>query len=178
MFKRSAPLMLFALVACEPPDPTDTGETGLVEAPDLETLVMEGGCGDVLMYVGSEDRSLILVALAENLSEQSFHAGSAPMSATYDLSEAPERLRLVQGHDVFDLYCNDVTDDEVVETTWTAVSGQITVTATSTGEASDWGAHYGDAIIEVEDVVLEAPGAEDVTIDFMSWEAYVGWMAG
>ena len=54
MFKRSAPLLLLALVACES-----------AEAPDLDSLVLEGGCGDVLMYVGSEDRSLILVAHAE-----------------------------------------------------------------------------------------------------------------
>lgn len=167
MFKRSAPLLLLALVACES-----------AEAPDLDSLVVEGGCGDVVMYVGSEDRSLVLVAHAENLSEQSFLAGATPVSVTYDLADEPDRLELLQGHDVFDLYCNDVLTDQRVDTTWTPVSGRITVTVTSTNEATDWGEHYGDATILVEDVVLESPVAEDVTIDSMSWEAYVGWMAG
>jgi hypothetical protein len=170
------PLLLVPLVACEEPDPgTDTGSNN-TEAPDLSSLVWEGGCGDVLMYAGSEDRALILVAWAHQLSQQSYESGET-VTLVVDLS-VDDGLELVQGHDVFDLYCNDVMDDEEVHRTWTPVEGTMTFTVTSTGEATDWGEYFGNADIVLEDVVLESAGAEDVVIDSMTWSSYIGWMPG
>lgn len=174
MFKKLMPLVLIPLVGCEEP-PGGTGP-GNPEAPDLSSLVWEGGCGDVLMYAGAEDRGLILVAWAEQLSQQSYESGET-VTLVVDLS-VDEGLELVQGHDVFDLYCNDVMDDEVVERTWTAVEGTMTFAVTSTGEATDWGEYFGNADLVLEDVVLESAGADDVVIDSMTWSSYIGWMPG
>ncbi len=161
------------LVACEETPPTTTTPT-TTGGPDLSTLVWEGGCGDVTMYAGSEDRSLILVFHHyDNLTEQSYDAGEP---ITVEL-EAAGRVELVQGHDVFDLYCNDVLDDEVVDRTWEAVSGTVTLTVAATGEQDPW-ATYADATLELDQVLLQADDEEDVLIDSMSWEAFVGWLPG
>lgn len=185
--------LITALVACgdkdtgdtsDTSDTADTGDTGdtgseLVPAPDLTTLVNEGGCSDVAMTKMSADDTLALLVVSDTeLAAQAYADGGAPITVTYDLAAGQGRVELWQGVGMSSLMCNDVMEGhEVVNTTWTATSGTVELTITPTGTASDWEwPATGD--VTLTGVVLEAAGAETVTVPTTSWSAHVGWLPG
>ena len=154
-----------ALIACVEGEPA--------QPPDLDSLVLEGGCGDVTMYTASNDRDLILVVRFEDELTQAAYDEGQPVTVDVD---ADGSVELVQGRNVLNFYCNDALEvgAQEVETTWEAVSGSFTLTVTNTGD----GEYTADAEVELLDVLLQAEGADDVHIDRMDWSAGVGWWAG
>jgi len=179
--KKLAVLLCTALFACDAledsGDTDDTGSGTSIAVPDVGTLVDAGGCGDVQMLLSTSDRSAALVFSDEaDLTEQAYAAGE-PITATYTLP-AEGILELHQGTEVTGLFCNDAFDDNmVIDHTWTATAGTVTITVTS--EGIDHGYHKpADATITIEGAVLQLDGSDDVTIESVSWTYAIGWLAG
>jgi hypothetical protein len=59
-----------------------------------------------------------------------------------------------------------------------AVSGTVAVEVDSDGVHEEWDAYPGTGTITLEDIVLEADGAEPVRVESLSWSAAVGWLPG
>jgi hypothetical protein len=198
MHTRSTPLALFTLalalvatVATSDTKPGDTGDTGdsadtgtttdtgaLTPAPDLGALVNAGGCSDLAMTLGSDDKDLVLIFTTSDVTTAAYDAKAGTATVTLDLA-TDGSLELWQGIDVTNIPCNDALyGTEVVVTTWTVVSGTAEVSVVSSGEHEPWDEYPGDGTLSLTDVVLSADGAEDVTIDSLSWTAWVGWLPG
>lgn len=161
-------------------DTGDTGDTGaLTPAPDVGTLVNEGGCSDVAMTKISADDTLALLVVSDTeLAAQAYADGGAPITVTYDLAAGQGRVELWQGLGMNNLLCNDYLEGhEVVDTTWVGTSGTVELTVTPTGTATDWD-WPATGEVTLTGVVLEAAGAESVTLPTTSWTANVGWLPG
>ena len=157
---------------------SDTDADTDVDAPDLSVLDRPGGCADLVMTFGSTDGSLNLVFSSSSGLAQAAYDDGTSASLTLDLATSGS-LVLQQGNRVTDLTCNDAfTGDEVVDTEWTAVSGTLEVEVVTDGVHEDWDAYPGTGTITLEDVVLEADGAESVSVESLSWSAAVGWLPG
>lgn len=179
-------MLFLGLMACaESLDTADSGSTsttgsGLpatLSTPDGNLLVDAGGCGDVYFTLGSADRSLVLVfSLDRALTLEAYETGTA--EATVSLATAGE-LMLHQGTDATDFFCNDVmTQEMVIDRSWVASSGEVTVTVVSDGDKQPGPQHTGLGGIIIRDAVLSLEGAEDFTIEGVTWEARVGWLPG
>jgi len=183
-------LALVATVATSPPETTtgdtgdtaDTGDTGdttvLTAAPDLAALVNAGGCADLAMTLGSDAGDLVLIFTTSGVTQAAYDAKDGTATVTLDLADEGS-LELWQGIEVTNLPCNDALNGtEEVVTTWSVVSGTAEVTVVSASEHEPWDEYPGDATLTLSDAVLVADGAEDVIIDSLSWEAWVGWLPG
>ena len=171
----SLPLLSLSLLTGCPAE-EDTADPAA--AVDLDSLTRPLGCGDVVMHYASDAGDLMLVfEHFDGLAEQAYTTG-APAAVTLDLA-VEGSLALWAGANLVNLVCNDYTiGDEVIETTWTATAGTATLEVVSNGTAKDWGEYYGDGTLTLTDVTLESPDADPVTIDSLTWTAYVGWMPG
>jgi uncharacterized protein YheU (UPF0270 family) len=177
--------LLFALaltlaVGCDEvrEDTEDTEDTAApitdpADVPDLGVLVDAGGCSDVVFTLYAPDGALSLVfSLYTDLAEQAVSTG-ALQTATVDLA-VEGSLVLREGTNVDWLECTDTFDDsQVVDVEWTAVSGEVVLTA-EPQEGSDMPAL---GTITISNAVLSAEGQGDVLIPSLTWEAGVGWIA-
>ncbi len=169
-------VLLFALAlttGCDEvgSEPADGYRTA---APDLSTLIDDGGCSDIILTRYAPDGGLSLVfSMHDSLAANTVASGT-PQSDTIDLSMHGS-LVLRSGSDVSWLECTDTFDEQqVIETEWIAHSGAVTLT-TTLQEGSDMPVL---GTITITDATLTADNAESVEIASMTWSAGVGWVAG
>ena len=158
-------------------DTGETGETGTTDTPDVGDLVDPGGCGDMMLTLASSDRSTVLAfQMSKGLTREAYENGGKA-TATLTLPD-DGTLSLHRGDGITELFCNDVfTDTIVIDETWEATAGEVTITVVS--EGIDHGhAIPGTATITIDSATLQLSGSEDITIEALSWEAAVGWLPG
>lgn len=186
--KLSFALMLMgALVACgeddtdtgDTADTADTGDTGEVIGDlDLSVLTQTDACSDVYFAKVDPAGSLLLnISSGQEMTQAAYDSGT-PQTLSIDLAANPQRLTLQQGVDLHWIPCNDVLEEttEVLKT-WSATSGTLEFTITSTGETSgfEW---YANGEVTLKDVVVESPTGELQSIPDETLTGNVGWLPG
>lgn len=164
----------------------DTGaeDSGIVDTgsndtpPDLDALTEEGGCSDIMFTLSSPDGDLVLVfSKNSTLTQEAFKTGK-PVTVSLSLP-TDGMLALHRGNQAADFYCNDaISDTMVIDQTWTATTGAVTITVTSDGIDHGHGGIPGTGTITIEGAILTTDGADDVSISDLSWAASVGWLPG
>lgn len=187
--KLSFALMLMgALVACgddedtgdtaDTADTGDSGDTGTTGDLDLSVLTKTDSCSDVYFAKVDPAGSLLLnISSGQEMTQAAYDSG-APETLRIDLASNPQRLTLQQGVDLHWIPCNDVLEEttEVLKT-WSAKSGTLEFTITSTGETSgyEW---YATGEVTLSDVVVESPTGETQSIPNETLSGNVGWLPG
>lgn len=178
-------LLLAPLLACDLDKDTGSDDTASEDTasedavPDLTTLTEAGGCADIVFTLSSPDRDLVLVfSTFEGLTKDAYKAGE-PVTVTVPLT-TPDLLILSEGNQAADFYCNDAfTDTMVIDRTWSATAGTVSITLTSEGIDHGHGGLPATGSITIEDAILTSEdGGEPLSIDALSWEASVGWLPG
>jgi len=137
-----------------------------------------GGCGDVSLRALAPGGAMELAFGGPALAELA-HQMSAPQSRMFALPDAEVTLVLKIGACLGGEFCNDTPAEppEQVDHQYTAVRGTLTLEVTPTGVATEF-SFPADAVLHLEDVVLETDGLRDVTISSLSVSAGVGWFPG
>ena len=158
---------------------TDTDADSDVAAPDLPGLEQPGGCSDLVMYMAAPAGDLLLIfSHQEGLAQSAYESPVGTAALAVDLTSEGS-LELWQGTELSFIPCNDALNGtEEIVTTWSATSGTAELEVVSDGTTQPWGEYPGEATLILTDVVLDADGAEQVTIASLSWAAFVGWLPG
>ena len=161
---RVLPLLLLA--AC--------GGGALLEDGFEAALDQRGGCADLILYAHDPADTVELLARStDGLVAQARTSGAA-VQVTYDLPDPGFTLQVEVGRHVGYQTCNDVViEDEVVERTYVAISGEVVLNAVPVGD--------GDAVngaMTVREAVLEDEDGNRVELVDYGLSASVGWLPG
>ena len=158
----------------------DTGDTGAKIIDVASELTRSGGCSDISLYAYSSDDTLLLnFATDEELLIQAHEGGGAPTVHTFSAPDAGlRRFELLVGVALSYPMCNDVSiPDTVIEDTYLAVSGTVTLTVTPDGKPKAWD-HSGDAEATFTDVLFENGAGDQLHISELTISERVGWLPG
>ena len=165
------PLLLLPLTGC-PDEASEDTAAPAVEAPDLSTLTVFEGCGDVFMAASNADYTLMLLYRHPQGLLDAVEGSGEAASSTVDLAVEGE-LTLYRGTELWGKLCSDYSFAEI-DATWTATFGVAYLEVEPLAEGEDW----PWATLDLEGAVLESPGVDPVAIDEMTWSADVGEMGG
>ncbi len=177
------PLLLTACFSVKDTAPLeDTGDTAAGEALPAgfeSELEDQGGCADVVLYAWKPDDTLAMFFRTEGVAEAAHTAGEAT-SFSWSLPDPALSLHVERGEHLTHITCGDVLEYEtVVEASWQAVSGEVQLTVTPTGDATDWGEYPSLGELELTDIVFEpeAGGASTPLSSFFI-SSGIGWLPG
>jgi hypothetical protein len=132
-----------------------------------------GGCADVVLFAVDARDELMITFRADGLVQEAQGTG-VPTETVIDLPADDVVLIVEQGSSVSDATCDDVVmqGGPRVGRTWTATAGSATLRI-SPREGG------GRADLVLEDVVFEADGEDEVTLERLEWQdVSVGWLPG
>jgi hypothetical protein len=150
---------------------------GKMLLPELGAdLTRFGGCGDVILYaVDAYDRVLVTFQ-AQGFVEEARASEKDEVEVVLDLSATAASARIDYGTRVSSTVCNDVIvpPGPSVDRVWTATAGTATLrvrpASSSVGAFAD---------LRLESVVFSSDGAEDITLEELTWaDVFVGWYPG
>src|SRR5262245_38151150 len=138
----------------------------------------EGGCADVFLHKGTQDKLEVLWISAEKTKLQLPDKGSK----TFDLAGAPDGLRVAvdlwEAAPRFSAYCNDISPN-TQRVTWKATKGKVTITLHGpAGDPKERPARY-KASARLEGVTFVDGAGHSATLkEETITEVVVGWYAG
>jgi tartrate-resistant acid phosphatase type 5 len=132
-------------------------------------LTKAGGCTDTTLYSYREDGTIALTIDAPDLFARAAETGSVQES--YDLSQAElgVSLRVDLGTDVQKNHCTDIISDIIIDNTYQAVSGKLTLMLKGRSTSDDLLGSYilSDVTLKDEDehtVIVESLTVQDITV--------------
>jgi hypothetical protein len=178
----TAPLLLCSCADVAPPanPPNNPPQQGGVRAPTFQYVKKhEGGCHDLYLYKGSDDRREFLLVWADKKKLDLPEKGSK----TFDLANAPKELKVTIDlwNRATERYCNDFTTAGTkIEATWKAVKGKITITLHGPGEMlKEGGRILPRASVRLEGVVFDDGAGHQATLkEETLTEVPYGWIPG
>ena len=197
---RTSPLIITAsllLIGCQEKT-SDTGDSDQVIQTDdtntssfdlAEELTNPAGCADFVFFDRNDADTLSIEISGSGLAEAAHNAGE-PVSMSYDLSDLPNDITVehLTGTHLTHSLCNDAIDPTIetqIEDIFIPVSGTLTLTATPTGEATDWGELPSEleVTIEASDFCAEIGNGEThhencFNVNEYSASANIGWLQG
>ena len=150
------------------PDPCDTG----LQAGFEDDFTQQIGCADIVLAARSADDTLALVVELPDWGVAEVVEETEWLDLAYD---AADTFEVRVGSHVTEFVCNDALSNEpVIDATWTAVAGTLHVTVTP-GE----GGGLPQATVELVDVTLQDGEGNSVGLASYTFEAIgVGWLPG
>ena len=197
---RISPLTITAslmLISCQEKT-SDTGDSDQVIQNDdtnnssfdlAEELTNPSGCADFVFFDRNDSDTLSIEISGSGLAEAAHNAGE-PISMSYDLSDLPDDITVenLTGTHLTHSLCNDALDPTIetqIEEVFIPVSGTLTLTATPTGEATDWGELPSEleVTIELSDFCAEIGDEEThhencFNVNEYSARTLIGWLPG
>lgn len=158
---------------------TGCSEGHLLEEGFEADLSRSGGCGDLVLWAGSEGKDIGMEFRALDIAQAAHDAGTA-QTVTLDLS-AEGALVIQMGEFITEGYCVDVPlPEDAVKHTYVAVQGTATLTVTPNLDTSGGAPLSAEAEVVLEDVVFQLDGKSSVTLELDRFEmdGTVGWFAG
>lgn len=145
--------------------------------PELGTdLTRFGGCGDVIMYAVDEQDRAMVTFQAQGLVEEARASEEDEVEVVLDLSTTAGTAQIEYGARVSSTVCNDVIvpPGPRVDRVWTATAGSATLRIRPVS-----GSEGAFADLVLESVVFSSDGAEDITLEEVTWtDVFVGWYPG
>lgn len=145
--------------------------------PELgANLTLFGGCGDVVFYAVDEHDRVVVTFQAQGLVEEARTSEEDEVEVVLDLSTTAATAQVEQGERVSSTVCNDiiVPPGPRVDRAWTATGGSATLRIRPVS-----GSERAFADLVLESVVFSSDGAEDITLEEVTWtNVFVGWYPG
>lgn len=139
-----------------------------------DDLTETGGCADLIAYAVNSDDTVLLHVLLDGPLEAS---GGQAVTTEVELPDPFALVTVDIGKSVSDATCDDliINGGPKVRETWTAIGGTVSVNV----HPEETPGEGPRADVHIDDVLLESPHGDQVTIDVFDWISLsVGWFPG